>query len=298
MRSWGLSSEIIPAEVVRLLATHGLVQVVTGPPDAHASESLALAPFEDLIYLFARRRSPTEAALLKSTNLRLSARDPEGKYTIHMTGRGVAGCSVISNRRRLELLPWMPEDMDARTTLAIPFWPEELEYTRAAAGEDERFAGKTPAGIKAPPTARRWRDLSYGGIWPAVLFSLVCIWIFLGAQGPDYPLRFVALGVSGFASVSLLGGFRLWYRGAAFRQWRQGRCHPEDAGLMVLGLLSLREVMRSAFQLLLLGSLLSLSLLSWGGILWLVTLSSTLLWLLGPLWLLHLASDDAEALEK
>ena len=298
MRSWGLTSEIIPAEVVRLLATHGPVQVVTGPPDAHASESLALAPFEDRIYLFARRRSPTEAALLKSTTLRLSARHSEGKYTIHMTGRAVAGCSVISNRRRLELLPWLPEGMDARTTLAIPFWPEELEYTRAASGEDERFAGKTPAGIKAPPLGRRWRDLSFGGIWPVALFSLVCIWIFLGAQGPDYPLRFVALGASGLASVSLLGGCRLWYRGAAFRQWRRGRCHPEDAGLMVLGLLSLREVMRSAFQLLVLGSLLSLSLLSWGGMLWLVTLSSTLLWLLGPLWLLHLASDDVEALEN
>jgi hypothetical protein len=274
------------------------VQFVAGRGSELASDRCAVAPFEDLLFLYVRRGSRIEEALLQCTEAQVIARHADGEYSIRMEGRAVAGREVMSHPRRLELLPWVPEDGDPRGLLAIPFWPETLEYIRDPGGpSEERFSGKTPAGIASLPKAQRWRQLSFAGVMPAVAASLAMLWLFIGIFGAEMPLRYVALGVAGTASVFLLGGGRLWYRATAFARWREGRCHAEDAAGLAQGFLAPQAAHRASSQMLLVGMVFLLGTLSWGRSLMAVTFFSTGLWILWPIWWIHLSQDAPEPKE-
>jgi len=238
-----------------------------------------------------------EKALLEGTQASVSARGPDNDYFIRMEGRAVAGISVMAHERRLELLPWISEERDARIMLAIPFWPETLEYVRSMGNADEeRFSGKTEAGVKAGafPRGQRWRQLAFGGVLPILFISLSIIWLTLAIQGAEMPFRFVALGVGCLASISLIGGVRLWYRATAFMRWREGRCHIRDAGLLGQGWLAPRVVFRGSSQMLLVGLVFLLATICWGRFLMGVTFASTGLWVLWPVWVVHLSQAKPE----
>ena len=145
--------------------------------------------------------------------------------------------------------------------------------------------------------AERWRQLSFRGINTLVVTSWACIFLYLGILGPETPLRVLALFIGTSASVSLLGGARLWYRSKAFVRWRQGRCRAEDAGILIDGLLPLRRAERASAQMLALGFALTLATASWGTTFLVVTLASTGLWMVWPLWAIHLAQSEPEPLE-
>jgi hypothetical protein len=287
--------EIVPSDVVRQLALHEKLTVRSGRQGHVSLERCAIAPFEDCIFLFLSERSATVASLKTRTWLEGTCRDEDAGWSIRLTGRAVAGRPVISHARRLELLPWLPEDADARRMLAVPFWPEEIEYVRIGkSGESERYYGKTPAGLKLPSFWARWGRLAFRRIEHVVFAALSADWIYLAWLGHETPLRWVALALAGSASVLMLGGARMIYRTLAFNAWREGRCDPDDAPLLTGGLVAPTPAFQLGVAMLVLGLALVLPLNMWGPTLAWVALSGTWLWLLGPIWFIHLSQEEPE----
>jgi len=287
--------EIVPDEVVRQLAIHERLTVKAGHRDHMTLERCLIAPFEDCIFLFLTPRSPTVNRLLERTWMEATAKDEDAEWSVTMTGRAVAGRPVITHSRRMELLPWLPEGADARRMLAVPFWPETLEYVRRGrSGELEKYSGRTPAGLKLPGFWSRWGRVAFGGIEWVLGLSIAADWGYLLYMGHETRLRWVALGLACGASVLLLGGARMWYRAVAFGRWREGRCLPEDAPMQTQGLVAPNPVRFLGLAMIVGGMLLTFPLLLWNQTLAYVAVLGTWLWLIGPIWLIHLSQEEPE----
>ncbi len=287
--------EIVPADVVRQLALHERLTVRTGRDEHVALERCAIAPFEDCVFLFLSERSDTVNKLKSRTWLEGTAKDDEAGWSIRLTGRAVAGRPVITHNRRMELLPWLPDNADARRMLAVPFWPEEIEYVRVGkSGQPEKYFGKTPAGRDLPSFWMRWSRVAFRRIELFAGLAVAADWTYLAWLGHETPLRWVALLLSSSASVLLLGGARMIYRAGAFNAWREGRCLPEDAPMLTEGLVAPRPVFQLGVGMMVLGTLLLLPLKLWGTTLIAVALGGTWLWLLGPIWFIHLSQEEPE----
>jgi hypothetical protein len=287
--------EIVPDDVVRQLALHERLTVRAGPKDQVSLERCAIAPFEDCIFLFLNERSATVDKLKTRTWLEGTARDDEAGWLIRLTGRAVAGRPVITHARRMELLPWLPEGANARHILAVPFWPEEIEYVRIGRnGETEKYKGRTPAGIKLPGFWTRWARVAFRQIEWLVGLSFMADWGYLLYMGHETPLRWVALLLSTACSLLLLGGARMVYQASAFQAWREGRCLPDDAPMLTEGLVAPRPVFQLGVGMMAFGLALALPLVMWGTQLAWVAIFGTWLWLLGPVWIIHLSQEEPE----
>lgn len=277
-----------------MLANHGPTHVLTGPPNHRMGARCLVAPFEDCLFLLLDEGSDALDGLLEDIRVDLQARHPDGDYALHLTGRGAAGLPVMSHPRRLEILPWLPEQGSPRSLVACPFWPEHVSFQRRAGGRTENFQGATPGSRELPSPVGRMSRLAFEGAFHVpVLGSLLC-WGWVVRMGPDTALRYVALALMVPAIFLLFGGARLAWRAASFHRWRSGRLLPSDAPLLVDGLLAPRAVRRVASLALGLGTALLLPLALWGPATVLVTLGATMLWVLGPVWLAHLAQSAAE----
>ena len=131
--------DLLPPEVARILATRGKVQLVGGAIGKHASVRCGIAPFEDLLFLFIRPGTNVESALLESNEAQVNAKDPDGTWHVRMGGRAVAGVPLMKHERRLEMLPWVPEEENPQGLIVVSFWPEELEYVRNHLSSDSLF---------------------------------------------------------------------------------------------------------------------------------------------------------------
>lgn len=286
--------EIVPSDVIRQLALHEQLTVRAGHTDTVSLERCAIAPFEDCIFLFLSAHSATVDKLQSRTWLEGTARDDEAGWSIRLTGRAVAGRPVISHTRRLELLPWLPEGTSAQTLLAVPFWPEEIEYVRLnKRGDTEKYQGRTPAGLNLPSFWTRWSRVAFRGIEPIVAASFAADWGYLLYLGHETPLRWVALVMSTIASLLMLGGGRMVYRSMAFNAWREGRCSAADAPQLTAGMVAPRPVFHLGVGMMVVGLLLVLPLNLWKGLAP-VALLGTWLWLLGPIWFIHLSQEEPE----
>ncbi|GEM_PF-1068160 len=289
--------EVIPDEILRVLSLHGPVQVVGGAPGREASARCHVAPFEDLLFFFVTRSAPVVEALLRHTNAAVHCKHVDGDYQIHLQGRALAGPPVMAHPRRLELLPWLPDGASPASFTVIEFYCEHVDYLKAREdGSEIRYKGNTPLGISAPAMGTRWSRVAFGGITPVVVFSLATIWVYLAYMGADYPMRWFALVIAWLGALLMQAGARLWFRGSAFLRWRQGRAHRDECGaLLGQALLAPKPLIDLSSMVSIAGVLCTLGLKAWpdGTLPW-VVFGASFVWLMWPLWILHLSQTEPE----
>jgi hypothetical protein len=279
----------LPHEVVRVLATHGEVEVITGGSDAGGR--VACAPFEDIVYLFVSKDSAIERGLLKVSRLSLSATAPDGSYAIRMSGRAHAGTEVGRHTIRGVLEPWVPDGVPIGRLLAVPFVAEEVEFIRGRGDEAVRHAGPTPAGKERPTELSIWIRTAFSGIAGvlAVLFTLIVVGWFV-RQGAGFLGRPLALLFSLVAGLGLISGSRLFLVAWGYELWRVHRAVPSDAPWLVGGFMAPGEA-RMTGATALLSAMVALVPLAviWGSELVTGVVLLSGVWLAGPAGVIHLA---------
>ena len=165
--------EQLPPEILRLLASHGPVRLTCGEGQSAQAVTCFLAPFEDTLFCFVNPGHPALRQLLNSPSAQIHLSVPSENITLTIQGRAVQGLAVMTNSRRSELLHWVPEEADPRRILSVSFWPEEVSYRKG----EELFEGQTPLGRERRESGKLWTEQCFSGLVPAVVFGLICVWI-------------------------------------------------------------------------------------------------------------------------
>lgn len=284
----------LPRDVVRVLASHGAVQVSTHELEGGAR--IPCAPFEDYLYLFVSPGSATETALLKTTRLSVSAKDPDGEYQVRMEGRGNAGRPLPGHPLFSSLDPWRPEGVSSHRLLVVPFVAEEIEFVQGRGDQSKRHAGTTRGGNDLPTRSRIWLGACFSGLagFLALLYTALCVgW--LGAQGADFVGRPFAVVLCLIGGLGLIGGVRLMVIAQGFLLWRRHKCSASDAPWLVDSFIAPTEA-RMFGVMLLVAAAVSLSIISmvWGsGLMWKVVIACGIL-VAAPAWVMHLAMGRPE----
>jgi hypothetical protein len=284
----------IPTEVIRILASHGPVQVST-----HAYEganSATGAPFEDVFHLFFPTGSPTIGALLKSTQVEVSAKAADGRYQIRMKGRAHAGRCLAGHPMLSVLEPWQPEGVSPRQLVVVPFVAEHIEFIRGDADHHQRNAGLTPAGRERPSISRIWFMAAFSGMaGPLALWFVLASAFWFGLQGAEFLGRPMGLICALLAGLGLISGTRLLVISQGFLQWRNLRASRGDAPFLSEGFVSPHEARLVAATSLSVAAIALFAIWAvWGeDLVWRVVLGSGI-WLCGPAWALHLAMGRPE----
>ncbi|HJN78084.1 MAG TPA: hypothetical protein QGF58_29490 [Myxococcota bacterium] len=265
--------ELVPSEVLRVLSTHGELNAVLGGVGIRCH----VAPFEETIFLFVRPGHQAEIALLGDNRAEIRAADAERTYSVHLKGRAVAGRPGHRWGRSSELTPWVPEGSKLPLWHVIPFWAEEVEYTRG----HERFHGKTEA-AKVPSRPSRWAWAAWSGAAWALILGELSVWAYLIFKGPELMFRPVAFVLAAAAVAFGVGGAQAFYRAQAFHVWRKNSRH-EGAGMLADGLLAPSRVSLAGLVYTCIMVLLLVGLSPWGGDVVGVTFVATFTWLLWPL---------------
>jgi hypothetical protein len=284
----------IPGEVIRILASHGPLQVVTQAPEG--ATTATAAPFEDVLHLFLSPASATVSALLRSSRVEISANAADGSYHIHMEGRAHAGRRLAGHPQLSILEPWQPEDVAANRLVVVPFVAERITFVRGEGDSGRRNAGLTPAGTARASQGRIWVAAAFSGMaGPLALWFVLAAAFWFGVQGAEFLGRPLALGFSLISGLGLIAGTRLLVIARGFLQWRRQCAAREDAPFLSEGLLAPREATVGGIAILVLGFFMLFPLWSiWGpDLMWRVVIASGV-WLCGPAWALHLAMGRPE----
>ena len=275
--------ELLPSEVVRVLATHGELNLTVGRADDHPAAARALsAPYEECLFLFIRPDTPAEKKLLWDCRAAVDAIHAEAGYSVRLKGRAVAGPRVMSHRRRSELVHWLPAEANPRVWVAVPFYTERVEYTRS--GSNERFVGETIAGRTAPSLGSRWFYAAFDGLQIWALLGAVGIWMVTVGVGAEWPVRAAGQLVGTVSALSLMAAGRLWYQARLFLTGRAGNGEAPEAPMLDQGFLAPMSVMTAAGILALFGALLAISLPLWSWTLMGTSLFFSFAWIQWPLW--------------
>lgn len=285
-----MAADNLPGEVIRVLSFHGPVSWWVGRDGAIARGEAAVAPFEDVVCLFVSARSPCVAALDRDTFLRLVARAPGGEYQLRVDGRAVAGLPLGRHPRRHELSAWAPEDASLASTIVVTMVPEFIELSRGEADARERFVGPTPAGRARGEPLALWLRAGSGGLAAGfAAVHAVGVWVWLGLAGPDFPARPLALVLSLAAGQLPLFGARLVTQAMAFRRWQRGEVEASEAPVLVDGLIAAGAAQATGLALSGVGLVLLVVVGAiWGARLMGLTFALSGVWVLVPVWLLHL----------
>jgi len=284
----------VPPDVVRVLSFHGPVEVVAHGAD-RPMERAAVAPFDDSVTLFLRPGGAVADALLWNVQVELQARHPDGDYSLRMVGRAHPGVRVSREADRHALTPWLPEDRGPGQVLATRFVPEFIEFVRAEADDKVRYHGPTPAGKAAPSTTNRWiRTGASGSAAAGVFTAFVVPFVWLGYLGADYPVRPLATFLAVVSAESWIFGVRLLVLYFAYNAWRAGRLPIEESSLVGQGLLPARLCVRAGLGLTAIGLAGTAVMWAvWDTLLATVSFGSSLVWILGPSWAVHIATAKA-----
>lgn len=275
--------ELLPTEVVRVLATHGALNLTVGrADDAPAAARCLCAPYEECLFLFLRPDSPVEKKLLWDCRAAVDAINADAGYAVRLKGRAVAGPRVMSHARRLELIHWLPADANPRLWVVVPFYAERVEYSRP--GSSERFLGETPAGRDVPGLGARWFYAAFDGLQVWALAGLVGLWIVTIVAGAEWPLRAAGQAVGSLSALSLMAAGRLWYQARILLGAREGRGEAPDAPMLEQGLLAPMSVFTASGVLALLGAVLAILLPLWSWTLMGAALFFSFAWIQWPVW--------------
>jgi hypothetical protein len=282
----------VPPDVVRVLSFHGPVEVVAHGTTPRPMEMASVAPFDDALVLFLRPGGAVEQALAWNVRLEVQARHPDGEYSLRMVGRAHPGVRASRHRDRHSLTPWLPEDRGPTQVLATRFVPEQIEFVRTEAEEKVRYHGATPAGRKAPASLERWvRAGVSGSAFPGVMLSMAVPFLYLGYLGADYPQRPFAATIAIGTALAWVLGVRYLVLFFAYNGWRAGRLPLRESSMVGEALIPARMCVRVGLVLVAIA-------LAGSGILWSVwdhvvasvAIGSSLVWILGPSWAVHIAT--------
>lgn len=284
----------LPPEILRILASSGPVRLTCGEGQSARSVKCHVAPFEDTLFLFVDPSAPALQQLLESPNAQVGLTLEEERISLTLYGRAVQGLSVMQNSRRSELLHWVPEGADPRRVLAVSFWTESLSYRKG----EELLEGPTPLGRTRKDASKIWLDQCFTGILPAVVFSLVSMWLWVAYAGNgEVVWQFYGLLLSCAFLVTLQVGTHLLYRAGCFRRVLLGRCLPESSPILSEGFLSYRACKQAGTAFVGLSLGLAVGLSAMDSVLLAVAGASSLLWILWPLWVVHLLQKTPEKVE-
>jgi hypothetical protein len=223
----------LPDEVLERLAMHGPVRLSVGD-DLPASADAPTAPLDRQLYLFVQRGGAVSQRLNQTTRASFLAEDRAGEYLVRVTGRAVAGRTVLADPRRSELMHWLPPGVPAGELVAVRFHPETLEYIQGRGATRTRAAGPVPGAALPGALSRWWRLAS----------DRVVVWFFALA-GLDWLSLFflvdlekrgwLLLSLMILAGSSLLGGVVLVDQSARLARWREGLETEPAAALMLEG---------------------------------------------------------------
>lgn len=276
--------ELLPSEVVRVLATHGPLALTVGNADHEPASARCLcAPYEECLYLFIRPDSPVERKLLWDCRAAVDAINTEAGYSVRLRGRAVAGPRVMSHGRRLELIHWLPADANPRVWMVVPFYAERVEYNRGRG--DDRFVGDTPAGRDVPSLGSRWYYAAFDGIQLWSLASAIGLWIVTIVAGAEWPLRALAQLMATVAALLLMASGRLWYQARLLLSAREGRGEAPGAPMFDQGLLAPMTVLTAAGVFAVIAAILILVLPLWSWTLFGATLFFSFAWIQWPVWI-------------
>lgn len=285
---------LIPDTITYALAHSPLVQLVSGPPGHERSARLAVAPYDDLLILFASAGSATLENLERENASEVHAREPNGAWQLKMKGRAVCAGSVNAHPRRLELQPWLPDGSKGHRLFAVEFVPAWIEYTEGEGDARKVFYGPTAA-ANIPPVHHRWLLSAFGGIVTPGVLGFTVLWGWMAWYGQHLPFRWLVATVCFLALVGLMAGARLLYRVEAFRRWQRGVGLRADAGQLGKGWMAMNHARRVGQVGM--GTALFLLLLvyaTWGVQPVQVVLVTCQLWWLLPAWVAHLRRDRVE----
>lgn len=286
--------EQLPPEILRLLASSGPIRLTCGEGQSARSVRCHVAPFEDTLFLFVDPEEPALRQLLSSPKAQIGWNSEKENISLTVTGRAVQGLAVMSNSRRSELLHWVPEGADPRRVLTVSFWAESLSYRRG----EELIEGLTPLGKSRKEASKVWLEQCFGGIVPAVVFSLVSMWLWVAYAGNgEVVWQFYGLLLSTAFIVTLQVGTHLLYRAGCFRRILLGRCLTGSSPILAEGLLSYRSCIQAGWALVVLSFLLAMGLYAMDSVLLGVAGAASLLWILWPLWVVHLLQKTPEKVE-
>lgn len=290
----------VPADVIRILSVHGPVTWWIGDELALFRGETTVAPFEDALYLFHRPGGGAEQAWQQSCVTTITARAPDGRYSVSLRGRANAGIPLTRHPRRAEIAPWGPDGVSQAALLVAAFVPEEIELTRTDTEGPGRFAGQTPAGKQRPATHTIWRRAALGGGTLALAVLVMAgVWLWLTVQGPELRGRALALVVAVPGGVLPLAGARLLAQARAFERWREGLGKAEESPVLFESLIAPAQARRAGWIALGSGVALLASVAAiWSAALAGLAVALSGVWLLGPAWAVHLSTAPAEKRDR
>lgn len=223
----------LPDEVLERLSTHGPVRFAVGD-DMPAVADVPTAPLDRQLYLLVQRGGAVAERLGHTTRASFVAEDRAGEYLVRVSGRAVAGRSVLADARRSELMHWLPTGVPPGDLVAVRFHPEVLEYVHGRGAARIRAAGPVPGGA-LPGAFTRWSRLAS---------DRVVVWFFGLAALNWFGLFFLVdldkrggllLSLMVAAGALLLGGVVLVDQAARLVRWREGREADASTELMLEG---------------------------------------------------------------
>ncbi len=286
--------DMLPPDILHALASHGPVRLSVGEGATKKGLQCHVAPFEDCVFCFVEPGHPALRELLNSPRAEIQLSDEASELDLRIQGRAVQGQSVMANSRRSELLHWVPDGADPRRILTVHFWAEAAQFKKG----ESVFQGKTPLGRSRKEARSLWVDLAFGGLWPVVAFAFVSMWIWIAYAGNGEAVwQMYSLGVSMLSIWAIQVGSHLLYRAACFRRFLVGRCLPESCTMLSEGFLSHRSTVQTGMVLSVLGLAAGALLGAMDPYLLPVAATASLLWVLWPLWGIHLLQKTPEKTE-
>lgn len=244
----------LPEVVLGHLSVLGRARVTTGPEDARRTTRVEVAPAQSDLFLLVEPEAGLLADLERTPEVVVAADAADERWQVRVTGRAVAGRRVVAERRRAELVPWLPEGTSPASRVAVRVYADRLDYASGKGTARKRAEGAVPgADLRGP--VRRWVDLALHGHWGWLVVMVAAQYggiLVLTEPGEGRLARLLVMGLAGGA---LLAGVVLFEHRARFVRWREGLVREEEAGPLLEGVVAPEPVRRASVALLVGGGL-------------------------------------------
>lgn len=267
------------------------MRLICGALGSAEGTSCRVAPFDDVLYCLVSEGNPALQQLLRAPQARLELADMAAGIVIKIRGRSVPGRSVMAHPRRSELLHWVAKDQDPRHLLAVPLWAEHIQFDKA----EDCFSGDTPQGRERPTVTHLWKEAAFANVLPSIGFAWFCLWMWVAYAGSGNLIwQAYSLALTGLAVTGLQVGGNLLYKSQCFRGMLQGRILASACPILAHGFLSYTAVKRAGLFILGSGFGLAWLVSAMDPVLLPVALSVSLIWILWPIWAIHLLQKEPE----
>lgn len=217
-----------PPEVADRLASVDRVRLEVGAPGNVLPVDALPAPLRGQMYLLIRPCPEIEARIRQAGQCALIAEPPDRAWSVQSRGQLVLGRRASTDTRRSELAHWIPENETAGAYLALPFYPESLDYQYDAPDGRRRANGPIPGTTRVSS----WRSLATvggGNLWPWFFASGILQSFGLLVLGsPEHRNIFVLLLVLASGILPVLGA-KLAFAPLDMERWRRG--YENDAAV-------------------------------------------------------------------